>query len=167
MRLLAAALVRGVGFGGAFGIAYYLFGRVSDGPPTVPEIPMTPNEVVTLFLNLAMMALAILSIYIALVAYRAADEGGKQAQKTLDASRTALEVGVEAARAQQRLLEHQQTILKANLAAIESGLTTAMKQQELLVGNLKVTAEQLELARERWSDGRRRLAPRPAFECDR
>ena len=132
-----------------FGLVYFAQAKLGGkGLGTFP-IGSTLIEVVTFPLNVILFFIGIVSLVVAIAAFREAQEGGKQQQEALDASRKALEQVVVTARTQQELMERS--------------LKTSMEQHKLLEASVNVTGEHLALYQQQVEAEKKRLAQKPKF----
>jgi hypothetical protein len=88
------------------GISFLFLGVLRKKRRSLQELSLSDlTNVASLFVNVVVLILAVVSLKIALSSYHDAQEGGKKQQDTLDASRTALEASVVIANKQQELLK--------------------------------------------------------------
>src|SRR5712691_1740059 len=89
-------------------LSYLLKDRVQLGKLALGDI-----------VNIAAVLMAAFSLFVAIAAYRDATRSGAEQQRTLDASRSALEVVVETATKQQQLLERAAGTLDTQLSLLQ------------------------------------------------
>jgi len=98
-------------------ISYLLRDRVQVGKVALGDL-----------VNVATLAVAAVSLVIAIAAYQDATRSGAEQQKTLDASRGALEAVVERATNQQKLLERAAGTLDTQLSLLQEQTTRELER---------------------------------------
>jgi hypothetical protein len=98
---------------GAAAIALFLL----KGKPSSLAVPKLG---ISDFVNISVLLVAVVSLYVAVATYMDAKASAEQQQKTLDASRMALETVVHTAQGQQNLLEQNLETSKTQLSVVQA-----------------------------------------------
>jgi hypothetical protein len=139
MKLIAAALMALL----VFGATWYLFTWLeSQSLSLSPKVilpflrELKPGDAISFLLNSLLFIIALLSLYVAVLAFQDAQKSGQEQKASLEKSREAL----------------------------ESVVATATRQQELLDKALHVSSAHFELVQKQSEEEARRLARKPLLE---
>mgnify|MGYP000084144976 FL=1 len=122
------------------------------------------TNLLTAVLTMVGLAVAFVSLYVAIAAYQKSVKDSEEQQKSLDASRQQLQAVVDAATQQQEILTRNLETSKVQQELLSKSLATSKVQQEIQTKNLETSKAQLGLLEAQRKQEEERQSRKPIAE---
>ncbi len=127
---------------------------------TLPDI----SNLLTVFLTMVGLAVALVSLYVAIVTYQQSVKDSHEQQKNLDASRAQLQAVVDAAAKQQDILNQNLETSRVQQVLLSKSLDTSKQQHDIQQKHLETSKAQLGVLEQQQRQEAERLSRKPIAE---